>query len=111
MRRERDHPRTPGEGTFQRARNVHELGFRLAVVCSLVLALAGANFASDAAMSFARVSDVCLEALFVSSRIGTSASCSTVCIWRTHQHCLKWKAVVNRRSLSQSLFSSLPRML
>ena len=53
-----DHPHSFRDATFQRVRNVHQLSFRLAVVCSLFLALAGANFASDAVMSFARVSDV-----------------------------------------------------
>ena len=58
MRRETDHPHPLRDSTFQRVRSVHQLGFRLIVVCSLFLALAAANFASDAAMLFARVSDV-----------------------------------------------------
>ena len=58
MRRETDHPHSFRDATFQRVRNVHQLRFRLAVVCRLFLALAVANFASGAAMSFARVSDV-----------------------------------------------------
>ena len=47
-----------------------------------------------------------VEALSVSSRIHKSEICLTFCIWGIHHHCWKWKAVVNRRSLSQSLFPS-----
>ena len=48
-RRETDHPHSLRDGTFQRVRTVHQLGFRLAVVCSLFLAFAAGSFASDAA--------------------------------------------------------------
>ena len=54
---------TLNDGTLQRVRKVQQLGFRLAVVCSLSLAFAAATFVCDGAMPSAQGSDVIANTL------------------------------------------------